>query len=304
MLMILLRNVVVTLICILLYIRLTNAANNQYYMEILDSSVEIGKYIHKWCGQKEIGTFELDTINYKVIKSILLPDSSTKVLSYFHSLYGGTPIYHNHSIYKLNRIKGVETIISILWHPTKLTYIGAWKNSIAQGKSISKLFQYLLKDRPHISVLCHSMGHRIFEGIMSKVKDTDNLHLENVLFASADLDIQVFDENLQYLPDIADTIVLYVNENDHFLQLSSMRLNKDRLGLDALDHKKKLLQIKNLQIVDLTYSDYDNILSLSQHIYFKNNKAVFHDIKCILNDNPISRKKYIAYRNKQLIVLK
>ena len=273
-------------------------ANSNFYIEIGKTNIEVGEYLNKKIKKKNIVKFKKDELKLNEISKILLADSSENILFYFHSMWGGVKIYHSNSLKKMNRISGIDKIVSIIWHTDKLAYKGSWEESIKQGQAISQIINSLTSHKKNnYFVLCHSMGHRIFEGVIKDLNQF-NSRFRAIIFAAADLDINVFLQNLSYLPSISDKIVIYVNEKDRLLKLSKMIHKRDRLGLNAPKYISQFAEIENLEIVDITQSKKGNRFLSTNHIYFKKNKAVLRDIEFVINGKNKDRKLYFKKEAK------
>ena len=268
------------------------AATN-FYIEVTKTNLEIGKYTEKKFKKRPIKSYGINGIDVKYIKEILIgSDKKERVLFYFHSMWGSIQPYHKNSLKKLNESLEVDKIITIEWHAKGIKYKESWEETIQQGAQISELFEQLINNKQNeYFVLCHSMGHRIFEGVIKEISEKEDL-IKSVFFAAADLDVEVFDTNLKKLPTIANQIIIYINEKDRLLKLSNKIHKRERLGLQANKYKGNYKLVPNLEIVNVTNSAERKRLSPSNHIYFKTNHAVLRDIAFIIDKNLEKRRMY------------
>lgn len=262
--------------------------SSSYYIEIKESTAEIGMY-GIFNDRKEIAELPLSDLKSEEIVVALKLNLDDKILLYFHSLWGGFDIYHYDSLKKLDKIEGVDKIISVLWHSTGFGYNEMWTNSILEGKKIAPLIEKLsLATASKVNILCHSMGNRVFEGIVKSLK-TDEQLFHHVFLMAPDLDVDVLDYGLSKLPVNSEDIFLYFNKDDRLLLMSKISHGRDRLGLDALEYLPELDKIPNLQIIDVT-SSVSKGISLSNHLYFKRYKSALKDVGNVISDNQNSRE--------------
>lgn len=250
-----------------------------YYIELKKDKIEIGKYTEKFSPKKYF-SLSTDSPDLDKVVAFLTKDGSKgkedKVLYYFHSLYGGAPFYHKNSLKRLNELESFDRIIAIEWHAEALFYKKTWLKAIDQGKRIGPLMNALWSVNKN-SVLCHSMGNRIFEGVTHKLDDAQP-KLESIVLAAADLDFTCFDggNTINWMPD--GQIHVYVNRKDGALKISRQIHKRKRLGMNALEKEfeENHTLAKKMNIIDaIKLSGKRN----PGHIYFKRNKLVFADVK-------------------------
>lgn len=271
---------------------------SNFYIEIADSAVNIGEYVGKTFDEKEIGKFYLETFNTtEILTALNLETEDENVLFYFHSMWGGVKPYHKNSLKILNsELNRIDKIISVIWHAKSLRYKTNWKNSTNPGRVISPMIDSIILNTKNKNfVLCHSMGNRVFEGVVSGFSGNIR-RFETVILAGADLDVDVFEDGFSMLPNYSDKVVIYVNDKDRLLKTSRFLHKRERLGLSAGQQNEELSKIGNLEMVDVTHSSSGKLISLSQHIYFKNNDAVVQDINHLVSGELASRE--LTYRTR------
>jgi len=276
------------LLLLFLNLEIGLSANSNYFIKIKKSTIEIGDY-SKRMKRNTILRFDRNEVDVDSVAKMILVDSTEKILFYFHAMWGGGSASHGHSLKKLNQINGLTKIVSIIWTPDELGYVGSWNRAFTQGEDIRNLLDALTRktSNEHFA-LCHSMGHRVFEGIIAGL-DTSTKRFEAVFLAASDLDIDVFENNLSGLQQLCARTVLYVSNEDRLLKISKLLHQRDRLGLDARRYYAKLTATRNLEIVDVSHSKGRQKLSLSKHLYFKTNKGVLKDMEHIINNEEAHR---------------
>ena len=279
-------------------------AKSNYYLEITKSGIEIGQYSKRNFKKERLKSYSKDQVDIGEISKFFTSKEQGHVLFYFHSMWGGVKPYHKNSLRKLNEIQGIDKTISIVWHADAMGYEGSWLGAIQQGRFISPIVSQLCLDSTGTYfVLCHSMGHRFFEGVMEALKDSA-IRFQAVFFAAADLDVDVFSKNLAVLPVVSGKTVLYINRKDRLLKLSRRVHKRERLGLNAADHLSELQRAGNVEVVDITDSKRSLFTLKSSHIYFKNRKSVLRDMEYVITKNEVLRLEHFKKKQGIYIALK
>ena len=136
----------------------------------------------------------------------------------------------------------------------------------------------LLFSKNHNSILCHSMGNKLFEGITTKF--TRQAKVEKIILAAPDLDINGFQNGALLNNFQLGEIIVLVNKKDQLLRLSKWMHQKRRLGLSGneeivfpkIHHKEKVF------IWDVTNQVKEGKFG-SGHVYFKRTETIFNRIK-------------------------
>jgi len=283
----------------------TIAATSNFYIEIRKKGIEVGKYSVDRFKKTPLKNYSSNDIKISQIKELLKTENGNeKVLFYFHSMWGSVQPYHKNSLRQLDHSLNVDKVITIEWHADKLGYKGSWKKAIQQGTEISPLIEQLVSNKNNqYFILCHSMGHRIFEGVIKNFSNQTEL-ISSVFLAAADLDIDVFENNLKSLPTLSHQIIVYTNEKDRLLKIAAKIHKKERLGLTISNYKNSFTAIPNIEIINVTNSNSRKRTSLSNHIYFKTDKAVLRDIALVIEGSPEKRKTYYKVRHGNYAELK
>lgn len=174
----------------------------------------------------------------------------------------------------------------------------AGAKSFARG--LLKLRDYLLtikgEDRCHqkIHLLCHSMGNYVLQNTLQEVlvqhQEKSLLMFDTIFMCSADVDADVFEKEMQRLPEITRRISVYHNEEDKVLWVSdTTKGNDDRLGdegissFNCLSHK--IHQIDCTDVVEQ---------GLTEHSYYLNG-LINKDIRLSLLSVSVNSE----HRNRQ-----
>lgn len=263
------------------------------YLELKKNTIEIGEYQGKNFKKKRLKEYSYQSENIAEIQALFFENQEENVLYYFHCLYGGVRFFHKNSLQRLNQDNQSHKIISIVWHANYLAYKKNWEQSIEQSQCLQQLFFQLWSIAgKNNSVLCHSMGHRIFEGVMQGV-DSQGFNFEKIIFAAGDLDVDVFENNLKKLPEISERIVIYIHLKDRLLKASTKRHDRKRLGLHGLENNEILLKIDNIERVNVTNSSGKRCIRTTNHSYFKGDDLVLADIMALLKNDLEKRLIYL-----------
>lgn len=270
-------------------------SNTEYtYIDIKNDKIQLGSYAGDWSIKVDRLKLNLGDDNHEKIDNYLDIEKGDKVLLYFHSLYGGVNVYHKNTIKKLKNIEGFDKVISVIWHTENIYFLNSWQNAIETSQLYQPILAPILENAEiETHVLCHSMGHRIFEGLVKDYSKSE-INLKSVLFAAADLNLDVFEKSLINLPSLTDKLIVYVHEKDRILKVSGKSHKGNRLGLDGLTLLNSLSSISNLERINVTNSSGVKFFRLSNHIYFKRDKMVLMDINNVLNDLLVERKSYLS----------
>lgn len=153
-------------------------------------------------------------------------------------------------------------------------------SNIAGAKSFArgllKLRDYLSniekKDRCQrkIHLLCHSMGNYVLQhSLKAMINYTNNrlpLIFGYIFMCAADVDDDVFENDMQRLPEITRRISIYHNEEDRALWLSdNTKGNSDRLGDGGINsfncQSNKIHQIDCTEIVEQDIAEHSYYLN-------------------------------------------
>lgn len=242
-----------------------------YFCHLAGRQLEVGRYDHRFIKHKHL-TANIDSLPLKEIDEFLgFPSEPQKrVLFYFHSWLGNFWPYHRHSLKKLVQIESIDKIVCLEWNPAALWYGYAWKKAFGQGQGLAQLVSRGLQQGNN-AVLCHSMGNRLFEGVVSAFTAPVKVNL--LILAAADLDLTAFDNGRQLDRLGQSQIVVLVNTHDRALRASKWVHRRPRLGRDGTDFTV-FDGRPNVKIIDIT-AKLGGPIARTSHLYFKTNNAVF-----------------------------
>lgn len=279
------------------------AAQHNFFIEITDQHIIVGEYVGKHFKEKILLEFEKESIDIPSITAILLPDHPSRNLYYIHSMWGGVQPYHRNSLKLMNTMPSVDRMISVVWHTSGTPYTGSWHRAIEPGQSVALLMQALWSEQQQTNfLLCHSMGHRVLEGIVSAV-DPQQVQLEDVILAASDLHMDSFSNRLQPLASMSKRVHAYVNDRDHALKFSKLCHQQDRIGAAAAARADEFEFVTNLQIIDLSDSKTNGKASRRSHIYFKRHTGVLRDIGLILAGKNKERQQYLLQAKDNCVIM-
>lgn len=255
------------------------AGVTHYYIHIRQNAVEIGYYDSLTLKPVAFKSYSQENIDKDEIANYLIGKDPQSVLFYLHCWLGNISFYNKDVLKKLERLDDINKTISIVWESSGLRYHKSWEKARQQGHRLAGLFEYLLQYNTNSKniLLCHSMGHSVFLGLLDGLKEDRN-YFRLILFAGADLPADIFQKDLHNLNTAADSIVIYTHQRDYILRISSMLNHQKRLGLISPEEKNNLPSFPNIEITDITQWPGNKALSPSNHIYFKEHEGVREDM--------------------------
>ena len=264
--------------------------SQNFYFDISKdySTVEVGYYTTEKHKRVRLLKQSVETLNIDSIVDVVCPKSTEKTLVYIHGLGGDAkrtqkqiPKYFNDSL-RGNRY--TNRTISFVWHATRFWYSDTWQEGYETGKLFAPIFNKILENSSeNATVLCHSMGHRIFEGVASELEKVHNknLPIEDVIFTAPDLYTDAFNKNLAHLPDYCSSITIYIKKKDKTLGVSKMIHHANRMGLKGVTEFNEALKVK-IQQIECSNTKSNAWWEISGHLYFLFDKKVHQDIKNLL----------------------
>lgn len=170
--------------------------------------------------------------------------------------------------------------ISLIWKSV-LNYEDAVTNAHKKGQNfaeiVEKIQQIQQKSCPQakISVMAHSMGNRVWEGLYQNwVVAQPSLKLASVMLLAADLEDNVFYTTLSDLPQHADRIIVYHNQDDVTLSFANKLKEHKRLGIYGPADPANLHE--NVIVKDVTGLNDEDIKSgtFTKHRYYYTSPSV------------------------------
>lgn len=253
----------------------SRASPRIYYIHVGDKKLEIGTYDTSTVRAIPFRSFPWSGVNDSLIADFILGGESCSILYYIHCWLGDTGFYQKGSI-KAIRDLPVDKLIIIRWENSSLSYLDNYRKAEKKGSKISGLLEKLLGDpMQKNTLLVHSMGHSFWLGACRDLKPNQK-YLDLIIMASADLNDDIFENKLSFLPQQADHIIIYIHRKDRLLRLARSKHNHKRLGLDGL---KNASSYPNIRTVDVTGWPGKKGINPSNHTYFRDHDGVKADMK-------------------------
>lgn len=188
------------------FISIAGYTNDNFYIKIKRNKIEIGEYIGEKHSLKTFKTYDKENLDLDEINSFL-ELKNKNLLFYFHGIQSNDILNQKYALKRLEKINNADVTVSVIWKSKSWVYTSAWKKAIHQGEEIADLIESVIVNYDKTSVLCHSMGHRLLEGIYLK----KNQKFDKIFFAAPDLDMDVFEKNFKNLPDNCNKLFIYTN---------------------------------------------------------------------------------------------
>lgn len=290
--------------------RLSDSLSLLYFIEIQDENIQVGtmKLVQK--GKKQHVEQEYwthaDSL-YKIMFQQLhkLGPQKPAILLSIHSMWGDKEKYLPNNLQEFsanlleNKDSQVGLIFSIIWHGGS-RYSKNLENADDLGQAVAPSIKQFLHtfqqyknqnviDSMSLHVLCHSMGHRVLEGMLSawSVDDFEQPVFDEMVFAAPDLDVDIFAPNRSFeqIDTWVERLHIYHHSKDRFLGLSKMVIHKKRLGKHDFKayNNKKIVRIDVSQVPSKTL-----VGKWSNHLYLARSPKVQQDMVQILNGIPNS----------------
>ena len=228
-----------------------------------------------------------------------LPEEKRNILIFIHGMWAHRDFFQEEQLTRMRKdvLRDGDSpygmVLSFIWH-SGVNYHTNVTHASAVGRYFSNpISEILTLKADRFSVMAHSMGNRVFQGILSELdkKESEEPIFDRMLFMAADLEEDIFSPD-QPLGDIDRYIgesILYVHNNDRSLGLSRALNENNRLGLNA--DAETLDDNPSIKIIDVsTVKDNDGFgPSLSNHRYFYTSPTVRKDLYYSLHglENPL-----------------
>jgi hypothetical protein len=291
--------IIITLVSILTPVEVwqLDALPNFYYMEVESEDSTSYEAVYGQYFLSDEGRVEKqdpqdihqEEFIHKLDSTLLaLPEEKRNILIYIHGMWAHRDFFQEEVLTRVREdvlndgSSPYGLVLSVIWH-SGMNYhenvIHAFNVGEYYGPAIEQVLQLPANS---VSVMAHSMGNRVFQGIYTRL---DKSHFaeppfDKILFIAADLEANIFD-NGQPLCDIGGVClepIIYVHNNDRSLGLSRALNENERLGLNAdasTCEGNPLLRIIDVSAVD----DNEGFgPSLSNHRYFYTSPTVRKDL--------------------------
>ncbi|MBP6396790.1 MAG: alpha/beta hydrolase [Saprospiraceae bacterium] len=204
-------------------------------------------------------------------------NESSQVLIYIHGFMADFEIFEQKAGFILqNQIFNplfdkYPVVISLKWETSP-----DYRSSVLTGENTGSafyevLYSLLIHQRlAHVnlkwSFLCHSMGNRIFSGI-AKADQAKLIKLKygTICMMAADVSSSIFEDELDWLPMVAERIIVFVNKKDRTLEIANWLVTYPRLGKTG-----PVVPHQNVFVIDATpINDHEGIVpKISKHRYY------------------------------------
>ena len=245
----------------------------------------------------------------------LLPEDKRNILIYIHGMWAHRDFFQEEVLTRFREdvlsegSSSYGLVISVIWH-AGMNYFENAKHALTVGKHYSPIVDEVLGlEVESISVICHSMGNRVFQGIIKNIDKPRQAdpRIDKAILIAADLEENIFQEG-QPLAEIGKYVkspIVYVHNNDRSLGMSKALNENDRLGLNA--DTETIVNNSIIKIIDVSTVDDNEGFgpSISNHRYFYTSPTVRQDLYYTLHgkDNP-QRKNLDTPRRQKLTRVK
>jgi hypothetical protein len=228
-----------------------------------------------------------------------LPDGRQNVLFFIHGMMGHHDFYLNlvaktldGGLYNQDENK-YGMVVYLIWR-AGMNYGKNITQTLRMGEEFANLIQNVderikqTNNQAEISVLCHSMGNRVFQGIFNKyeAEGYTTPPFKDVILAAADLESNIFTpgQPLEKMGNIAEEIHVYFHEYDRTLMMSQLLNQNNRLGLQGISEIEIIPE--NIMLIDASFlDDQDNLPGRnSNHRYFFTSPTVRTDLLNLLHN--------------------
>jgi hypothetical protein len=257
------------------------------YLELrADGVCRVGAFEGSKYARREHGAFSLSEPDTALLRQVFIrpgDTDTTRTQYFFHALWANQPYFHRNILKRLHTLRNVDRIVTVLWRAPYAAYSVNWWQAVERGEEARHVFAFLLAEQRGLkNVLCHSMGHRVFEGLAIGLEPGHTPYFDHIVFAAADLDAAVLGGSLRHLPRLCRSLHLYVNRRDRFLQASNLALGCPRLGAHGPTRLPAEGWPANLEVIDVTRSGGKIMPDPGNHQYFYNCRPVFCDLEAVL----------------------
>lgn len=259
-----------------------------YYLDVGEDRIAVGVYGGGNFRKQELWSGPPEQAEATRLAHLLTGSADT-LLVYFHSFLGNQPQYHHRVLRSFDRLTCITRTITVSWRTGTLNYTAAWKRAGSLGTTIAPILHHFATADRTVHVLCHSMGHRVFEGVLAAQVHGKDMRFGSVLLAAADLDTDSFATSMNRLPGLSRQIVIYTHQMDFMLLTATIVWQKPRLGRCRNVPNK----CAGIEVIDIGSGLRTTLSDPSGHVYFLLDPAVRRDIAQVLRGAEEERRQYL-----------
>jgi len=176
--------------------------------------------------------------------------------------------------------------VSLSWD-LGLNYLGGIPKAIDIGKMygdiITRTIQKARKINPDVKIymLTHSMGNRIYIGVLNQLKlhfDDEVIHRHVMAAPDVEQDIFLKEDGFKGISKLTGGINIYRHNTDRILTVSSEVSDSTRLGLSGLSDEMMNETPSNVSIVDCSLLNDNERFDFGNHNYYYQSPTVRQDI--------------------------
>lgn len=244
-----------------------------------DRVIVLGEMFGSKFLKRESVVCPLDQLTASDLSHWLGPSAEdARAFIYVHGMWGQQRFFLRKTLRSFDKAlqaeTGVKTVITCIWHAGGPFYLPDWRLAAGKGEALGPVFaQINAHFQGQVTVFCHSMGCRFFEGVQRAIPENAGM-AQHLLLFSPDLDTDTSDPDFHRLYTSASAITIFMHRHDLLLFFSSLFHRKKRLGRSGADTVRS-----NLKVIDMTGQVHD----LQNHTHF-NKKWGQERINGILRD--------------------
>jgi esterase/lipase superfamily enzyme len=184
----------------------------------------------------------------------------------------------------------------------------AWHSTQSLRAVINFLSRYTQVE--HINIICYSAGGKVVSKALLEMRQAypgltaeevrERFKIGTVLFAAADVPVNIFQERLMAISEMAQNVVVTVSDGDDVLHAASWFMGgTERIGTQqTIAEEEKFLclnQINNFEIIDLSRGKIRRGFDITGHHYWYRHPWASSDIVFLLRtDLPAEQRGLIG----------
>ena len=167
------------------------------------------------------------------------------------------------------------------------------------SRSLQAAIEFLARhtQAEHINIICYSAGARVTSRALFEMRNTHSaltaeelkktFRLGTILFAAADVPLDVFLERLPAIGEMAQNIVVTVSDDDDVLRAASRFMGgSERIGSEEAETREEAFvlanNINNFEIIDLSHGKEKRGFDITGHHYWYRHSWASSDIIFLL----------------------